>query len=157
MTNDYALLNGSGHFEIKGGRLMRMKGFQGLLDAMPSVAPAVSWFTDTTQAFSDYTIENGVVKTDNTYIEGSLFSIKMYGQFDAVADALIVSKLASGMVVVVRQNYVEKAVLENTITQLRYHKANILGFVENYAEDEGGYYQKRYYRKEGYYRKENES
>ena len=88
MTNDYALLNGYGHFEIKGGRLMRMKGFQGLLDAMPSVAPAVSWFTDTTQAFSDYTIENGVVKTDNTYIEGSLFSIKMYGQFDAVADAL---------------------------------------------------------------------
>ena len=75
----------------------------------------------------------------------------------AVADALIVSKLTSGMVVVVRQNYVEKAVLENTITQLRYHKANILGFVENYAEDEGGYYQKRYYRKEGYYRKENES
>ncbi|MBQ4194243.1 MAG: CpsD/CapB family tyrosine-protein kinase [Clostridia bacterium] len=76
---------------------------------------------------------------------------------DAVADALIVSKLTSGMVVVVRQNYVEKAVLENTITQLRYHKTNILGFVENYAEDEGGYYQKRYYRKEGYYRKENES
>ncbi|MBQ3706471.1 MAG: CpsD/CapB family tyrosine-protein kinase [Clostridia bacterium] len=69
----------------------------------------------------------------------------------AVADALIVSKLTSGMVVVVRQNYVEKAVLENTITQLRYHKANILGFVENYAEGEGGYYQKRYYKKDGYY------
>ena len=88
MTDDYRLLNGSGHVEIKGGRLMRMKGFRGLLDAMPSVAPAVSWFTDTTQAVSDFTIENGVVKTDNTYIEGSLFSIKMYGQFDVAENKL---------------------------------------------------------------------
>ena len=72
---------------------------------------------------------------------------------DAVADALIVSKLTSGMVIVVRQNYVEKSVLANTVRQLQYHKANILGFVENYAEDEGvGYYRKHYYyRREGYY------
>ena len=33
---------------------------RGLLDAMPSIAPAVSWFTDTTQASCDYVIENGV-------------------------------------------------------------------------------------------------
>ena len=88
MTDDYGLLNGKGHVEIKKGQLMRMKGFRGLLEAMPSVAPAVSWFTDTTQASCDYVIKNGVVSTDNAYIEGSLFSIKMYGAFDAVANAL---------------------------------------------------------------------
>ena len=88
MGDDLRLLNGRGHVEVKHGQLMRLKGFRGLLEAMPSVAPAVSWFSDTTQASSDFTIENGVVKTDNTFIEGSLFSIKMYGQFDAAANAL---------------------------------------------------------------------
>jgi hypothetical protein len=55
---------------------------------MPSAAPAVSWFTDTTQASCDYTIENGILKTDNVYIEGSLFSIKMYGSLDTTVDKL---------------------------------------------------------------------
>ena len=88
MTNNYEVLNGSGHIEILNGQLMRMKGFRGLLKAMPSIAPAISWFTDSTQASSDYVIENGVVKTDNTYIEGSMFSIKMYGQMDATTGKL---------------------------------------------------------------------
>ena len=65
-----------------------LKGFRGLLKEMPSAAPAVSWFTDTTQASCDYTIENGILKTDNVYIEGSLFSIKMYGSLDTTVDKL---------------------------------------------------------------------
>jgi len=84
MSNNYEVLNGSGHVTVRNGQLMRMKGFQGLIEAMPSVAPAITWFTDTTQASCDYTIENGVVKTENGYVEGSLFSIKMAGWFDAV-------------------------------------------------------------------------
>lgn len=88
MTNNYEVLNGKGHVVIKNGQLMRMRGFRGLLDAMPSMVPAVSWFSDSTQASCDYVIENGVVKSDNVYIEGSLFSIKMYGRFDAVRNDL---------------------------------------------------------------------
>ena len=88
MTNNYEVLNGSGHVEIRNGQLMRMKGFQGLLKAMPSIVPAISWFTDTTQASCDYTIENGVLKSDNAYIEGSTFSIKMFGQLDTVTQKL---------------------------------------------------------------------
>ena len=88
MTNNYELLNGCGHVEVRDGQIMRMKGFRGLLEAMPSIAPAVSWFTDSTQASCDYVIENGVVKTDNLLIEGALFSIKMYGTFNAGADEL---------------------------------------------------------------------
>ena len=88
MTNNYELLNGYGHVEIHNGQLMRMKGFRGLLNAMPSIAPAISWFTDTTQATCDYVIENGIIKTDNAYIEGSTFSIKMYGQTDTLSGAM---------------------------------------------------------------------
>ena len=84
MTNNYEVLNGEGHVTVSNGRLMRMKGFRGLIEKMPNIAPAVTWFTDSTQASCDYVIENGVVKTDNVYIEGSVFSIKMYGWFDSV-------------------------------------------------------------------------
>jgi len=88
MTNNYEVLNGRGHVEIRNGQLMRMKGFRGLLAAMPQIAPAVSWFTDSTQATCDYVITNGVVKTDNCYIEGSFFSLQMTGEFDAVRNTL---------------------------------------------------------------------
>jgi len=65
---------------------------------------------------------------------------------DAVADALIVSKLVDGMVLVIRENYVDKHTLDNCIEQLRFHNANILGFVMNCAEVENKYYRKNYYR-----------
>ena len=84
MSNNYEVLNGSGHVVVKNGRLMRMKGFRGLIDAMPRIAPAITWFSDSTQASGDYVIENGVVRTDNVYIEGTLFSIKMFGWLDTV-------------------------------------------------------------------------
>ena len=84
MANNYEVLNGKGHVEVKNGQLMRMKGFKGLIDAMPSIAPAVTWISDSTQASGDYVISNGVVRTDNVYIEGSVFSIKMYGWLDTV-------------------------------------------------------------------------
>ena len=88
MTNNYEVLNGEGHISVIDGQLMRMKGFRGLLALLADKVPGVSWFTDSTRASCDYTIENGVVKSDNIYIEGSVFSIKMYGTFDVVNDSL---------------------------------------------------------------------
>ena len=82
MTNNYEVMNGFGHFSVKNGQLMRLKGFKGLIEAMPSIAPAVTWLSDSTQASCDYVIENGVLKSDNIYIEGTLFSIKMFGKLD---------------------------------------------------------------------------
>ena len=52
----------------------------------------------------------------------------------AVTDALIVSKLVGGMIVVVRQNYCEKKALDETIQQLRFADARILGFVMSDAD-----------------------
>jgi len=88
MTNNYEVLNGRGSVSVKNGQVMRMKGFRGLMALLAERVPGVSLITDSTHASCDYTIENGVVKTDNVYIEGSVFSIKMYGSFDTVSDKL---------------------------------------------------------------------
>jgi len=88
MTNNYEVLNGKGSASVRNGHLLRMKGFKGLIDAMPNIAPAITWISDSTQASCDYVIENGVLRTDNIYIEGKLFSIKMEGSFDAVRQDL---------------------------------------------------------------------
>ena len=88
MTNNYEVLNGRGRLSVRNGQLMRLRGFTGLVEQLAERVPGVSWFTDSTQGSCDYVIENGVLKSDNIYIEGSVFSLKMYGQFDTVRDAL---------------------------------------------------------------------
>ena len=88
MTNNYEVLNGRGSMSVKNGHLMRLKGFRGMVDMLAEKVPGVSWFTDVTQGSCDYVIENGVLRSDNIYIEGTVFSVKMYGKFDAVRDRL---------------------------------------------------------------------
>jgi len=72
----------------------------------------------------------------------------------AVSDALIVSKLTDGMIVVVRQDHVDKNLLDDTVRQLKFNDANIIGFVMTCAQSESRYYKgkyKRYYgKKYGY-------
>ena len=63
-----------------------------------------------------------------------------------VSDALIASKLTAGMIVVVRQDYAGKAALAETMRQLKYVNAKVLGFVVNSADEESSPYNK-YYRK----------
>jgi hypothetical protein len=88
MTNNYEVMNGFGHIKIKNGQLMRMKGFIGLIELLADKVPGVAYVTDRTDAKIDYVIENGVLKTDGIYIEGGLFSMKMYGSFDIINDKL---------------------------------------------------------------------
>lgn len=64
----------------------------------------------------------------------------------AVTDALLVSKLVDGMVVVVRQNYCDKNALNETVRQLQFAEAKVLGFVMTGAD-----YQKRGYHHYGNY------
>lgn len=51
-----------------------------------------------------------------------------------VADALIVSKLMEGIVVVVRQNYCSRGAVDDAVRQLRFAGARILGFVMTVAD-----------------------
>ena len=63
----------------------------------------------------------------------------------AVSDALILSKLTDGMIVVVRQGHADKKLLGDTVRQLQYNGAHIIGFVMNGTREMGRYY--RYRRK----------
>ena len=51
----------------------------------------------------------------------------------AVADAVIFSKFADGMMLVVRQDYCRTDSLKEAITQLTFANANVIGFVYNCA------------------------
>ena len=64
-----------------------------------------------------------------------------------VSDALIVSHLLDGVIVAVRENYCDKRSLEETMRQLRFAEAKVLGFVvtdsqvqhKNYKKYKKGY------------------
>ena len=64
----------------------------------------------------------------------------------AVSDALIVSKLTHGMVVVVRQGYCDRKSLDETVRKLRFTESKILGFVMTGSEIQKKSYYKKYYK-----------
>ena len=87
-AGNLAHLDGEGSLSIHNGQIMRLKGFTGLVALLADKLPGFSVLTDSTDASCTYTIEKGVVKTDDLYIEGSVFTVKMYGTYNSVADKL---------------------------------------------------------------------
>ena len=73
---------------------------------------------------------------------------------NAVSDSLAVSKLLTGMVVVVRQDYCDRYALAEAMRQLSFLNVKVLGFVVNDAYGEGGHYGKYYRSKGNYYKKD---
>lgn len=79
-----------------------------------------------------------------------------------VTDTSMLSKLISGIVLIVRQNQTEKGDLMHAVSQLEFVNTKILGFVLNGVPtggSYGGYKYKKYYRdgnKSGYYRQNGE-
>lgn len=67
-----------------------------------------------------------------------------------VSDAISISSLISGMIVVIREEYTEKKELERCFRQLKLSNVNVLGCVLNEAKSGGGTYGK--YKKYKYYR-----
>jgi len=72
-----------------------------------------------------------------------------------VSDALVAAKLADGMLLVVRQNYCDRVVLNAAVRQFEFVDSKILGVVFNCTTEEPGGYGKKYYKKyyRSYYRK----
>lgn len=67
---------------------------------------------------------------------------------DAVVDAVNASKLTDGMIVVVRENNCPRSILADCMEQLKYARANVLGFVVNGSVEGSGkryQYSNRYY------------
>lgn len=50
---------------------------------------------------------------------------------NAVIDSAVVAKLTDGLILVIRENHCPRFVLQDCMEQLKYAKANILGFVMN--------------------------
>lgn len=73
-----------------------------------------------------------------------------------VSDAISISSLISGMIVVIREEYTEKKELERCFRQLKLSNVNILGCVMNETKSKSGSYGKykkyKYYK---YYRQSN--
>lgn len=71
-----------------------------------------------------------------------------------VSDAVSISSLITGMIVVIREEYTEKKELERCFRQLKLSNVNILGCVMNAAKSGSGSYgkyKKRYYKYYRYY------
>ena len=66
-----------------------------------------------------------------------------------VSDALMISPMLSGMIVVVRKNYTDMRALDVTMRQLEFTQVKILGFVMTF-DDSGETGGKRYGKKYGY-------
>lgn len=87
-TNMWNTVNGSGSIRITEGHLARVKVFSGLTELLAEKVPGISFLVDQTQAFADFKFDNGVVSTENLYIEGGLVSIKGWGGYDIANDNL---------------------------------------------------------------------
>lgn len=72
---------------------------------------------------------------------------------NVVSDALSISSIVDGVVVVARQNYTEKNTFEKCIHNLEFAGAKIIGVVLNDAQEKRTSYSKKYgsYYKSGYY------
>ena len=67
-----------------------------------------------------------------------------------VSDAVSISSLITGMIVVIREDYTEKKDLEHCFRQLKLSNVNVLGCVMNESKNEGGSYSK--YKRYKYYK-----
>ena len=81
-------LNGSGRVKVHEGMLARMKLFAGLTDLLADKVAGIGALTDQSEASADFTIKDGVLYSDNIYIEGSLVSLKAWGKYDIAEDRL---------------------------------------------------------------------
>ena len=61
-----------------------------------------------------------------------------------VGDALAAAPLTDGFLLVTRQDYCDRYVLQDTVGQFAFVGANLLGVVFNYATEQGGSYGKGY-------------
>ena len=87
-TNVLSTLNGSGSINVRDGHLLQMKLFAGLTEQLADWVPGVGYIVNQSQASADFTVSNGVFRTENFFIEGGLVSIKGWGTYDAAGDEL---------------------------------------------------------------------
>lgn len=81
-------LNGTGKLDIRDGVINQMRLFAGFTDYLSRNIPGVSSLVNQSAGSLDFTITNGVLRTDNLILEGSVFSINGHGSYNMVTDKL---------------------------------------------------------------------
>ena len=77
-------MNGRGTIKCREGRIAEMPLFAGFTSYISRNVPGVSFLVEQSDGSCDYTISNGVFRTENLLIEGSVFSIRGAGTLDMV-------------------------------------------------------------------------
>ena len=145
--------------------LVPTPGLSNLLVGLNSVQDAVQQYAVTPTEGDEPVIMDVIVAGDvppnpsellgSKRMRALLTALREYYEFiiidlppvTAVADALVVSDMTDGIVVVVRSNRAVRGALQETIRQLRLVDAHILGFVFNGVGEGSGNYYKGYYKK----------
>ena len=87
-TNLSSRICGSGHIECRNGHLAQMKVFAGLTDYLAKHVPGISSFVNQSRGSLDFSLTNGLFRTDNIRIEGGFFAIHAAGSYDIPKDKL---------------------------------------------------------------------
>ena len=87
-TNLSSRICGSGHIECRDGHLAQMKVFAGLTDYLAKHVPGISSFVNQSRGSLDFSLTNGLFRTDNIRIEGGFFAIHAAGSYDIPQDKL---------------------------------------------------------------------
>ncbi len=87
-TNISSRICGKGHIECRDGHLAQMKVFAGLTDYLAKHVPGIASFVNQSRGSLDFTITNGIFRTENIRIDGGFFSIQSAGTYDIPNDKL---------------------------------------------------------------------
>ncbi len=81
-------MEGSGHINFKDGTIAQIPLFASLTPAMAKNVPGISPLVNQSTGSLDFTITNGVLRSENIKFEGAMFSISGRGSYDMVNDKL---------------------------------------------------------------------
>ena len=87
-TNAIERLNGKGRIKVKDGHIAQMKLFMGLTNRLANEIAGIDRIVNQSEGSCTFTIEDGIFRSDDILIEGSLFSIAATGTYDMVKDNL---------------------------------------------------------------------
>ena len=142
---------------------LKMDSSPGLTDLLKSKGAQMSDFRSNILS-NWYILPSGVIPPNPSELLGSKIMgnvlNKLNEMFDyiiidlppvnIVSDAVSASRLITGMIVIIREEYTEKKELDNCFRQLKLSNVNVLGCVINEAKSEIGSYEKY---KKGKYKK----
>ena len=75
-------MEGSGHIEFKDGIIAQIPIFAGLTPTMAENVPGISPLVNQSSGSLDFTIADGIIRSENIKIEGAMFSISGRGEYD---------------------------------------------------------------------------